>query len=152
MKPTTPAALCLLTLALAMPAHAGRFADMLATLDPGAYTGTETDFVQHVSWIANPEPRHYVCTEGASQATRLELWQGKNSRARDTFGEQALIYGENGSVRVLAMTDDSGEPRAAAYFMLPSGETHLFRLDASARGVTRSGKRFDCRESAQPEM
>lgn len=140
--------LALPLLALASISHGADFDDFLATLEPGTFTGTSEDFVTHVTWKDAPAPAHYQCREDNGEDPVLELWQGEKSGTRDRFGEQSLVYGENGDVRVLAMTNDKGQPWAAAYFMLPSGETHLFRLHFSSRGVTKAGKKFQCNPMA----
>ncbi len=142
MKHPSPHYLLLL-LALVLPAHGAQFNEVLATLETGSFEGDSADFIAHVTWIGEPPPAHYRCRETGG-ATLLELWQGGATRARDRFGEQPLKYGENGSVKVFSITDEDNNPRMAAYFMLPSGETYLFRLNASSRGVTKDGKQYRC--------
>jgi len=144
MTPRYTLLLALPLLTLANIGHGADFDDFLTTVEPGTFTGTSEDFVTHVTWKDAPAPAHYQCREENGEDTVLELWQGETSGSRDRFGEQSLVYGENGDIRVLAMTNDKGQPWAAAYFMLPSGETHLFRLHFSSRGVTKVGKKFQC--------
>lgn len=134
----------LLMFVLALPAHGAQFGEVLATLPAESFEGGSADFIEYVTWIDEPPSAHYRCRETDGTATRLELWQGSATRSRDKFGEQPLKYGENGSVRVFSITDGNDKPRMAAYFMLPSGGTYLFRLDASSRGVTKDGKQFQC--------
>ena len=140
------AALACPLLALAPAAQGAQFDDLLTTLDPKTFTGSAADFLKHVTWVDTPEPARYQCREDNRGTTVLELWRGRESRSRDRFGEQALVYGHNGEVQVFAVHDDNGKPRTAAYFMLPSGDTYLFRLDFSASGVTKSGKPFQCEQ------
>ena len=96
-----------------------------------------------VSWSANPEQAYYACIEGRDILT-LELWVGEQNIARSRGVEdQPIIYGTNGPVQVLSYFNNAGVPKTLAFFLLPSGETHMFRVNEEQR-IVKASRRWQC--------
>ena len=132
----------ILSLLAAPIVGAAHLDDVLATVE--GTTGGEVDFMAGVTWSANPEKAYYACTERLELPT-LELWLGSQSMARSRgIEDRPLLYGENGPIKVLSYFDTAGAPTLATYLLLPSGETHLFRVTAEQR-IVKASKRWQCK-------
>lgn len=135
--------IAILALATAPLVSAERLDAVLASVE--GTTGDEEDFIANVTWSEKPEKAYYACTERLDMLT-LELWVDSQSVARARgFDDQPLLYGTNGPIQVLSYFSDAGEPTMAAYLLLPSGETHIFRVTPAQRIVKRS-KRWQCEQ------
>ncbi len=130
--------LALLAAPLVSAAHLD---DVLAKV-PGTTAGEE-DFMANVTWSANPEKAYYACTERMELLT-LELWLGSQNIARARgVADQPLLYGNNGPIQVLSYMNDDGAPSMATYLLLPSGETHMFRLSPEQH-IVKASKAWQC--------
>ncbi|CAA0090845.1 Uncharacterised protein [Halioglobus japonicus] len=106
-------------------------------------TGGEEDFMAGVTWSASPEQAYYSCTERLGLVT-LELWVGSENIARARgVADQPLLYGNNGPIQVLSYFSDEGAPTMAAFLLLPSGETHMFRVTPQQR-IVKASKNWQC--------
>jgi hypothetical protein len=131
----------ILALLAAPLVSAGNLDDVLSKVE--GTTGGEEDFMAGVTWSANPEQAYYACTERMELLT-LELWLGSQNIARARgVTDQPLLYGTNGPIQVLSYFNDEGEPALATYLLLPSGETHVFRL-SSEQHIVKASKRWQC--------
>ena len=118
-----------------------RLDDVLSKVE-GA-TGGEEDFMAGVTWSDSPEDTYYACTERLGLPT-LELWLGSENIARARgVADQPVMYGKNGPVQVLSYFGEAGTPTMAAYLMLPSGETHIFRVTPEQR-IVKASKQWQC--------
>jgi hypothetical protein len=132
----------LLSLLAAPLVSAAHLDDVLATVQ--GTTGGEEDFMAGVTWSANPAKAYYACTERLELLT-LELWRGSQSMARARgIDDQPLLYGTNGPIQVLSYFSAEGTPTLATYLLLPSGETHMFRVTPEQR-IVKASKRWQCR-------
>lgn len=85
-------------------------------------------FISGIKWEDEPEQVYYQCRDRLEKVS-LELWQQDGAWVSTRGAKPApLKFGQHGSIRVFSMTNEAKEPAVAAYFMLPSGETHVFRL------------------------
>ena len=130
--------LALLAAPLVSAAH---FDDVLTTVQ--GTTGNEEDFIANVTWSATPDKAYYACTERMELLT-LELWLGSVNIARARgVADQPLLYGNNGPIQVLSYMNDKGAPSMATFLLLPSGETHLFRLSPEQH-IVKASKQWQC--------
>tara|TARA_R110002072_G_C7824776_1_gene523657 strand:+ start:115 stop:552 length:438 start_codon:yes stop_codon:yes gene_type:complete len=131
----------ILALLAAPLASAAQLDDVLSKFE-GA-TGGEEDFMANVTWSATPDKAYYACTERMDLLT-LELWLGSENivRARGV-ADQPVLYGTNGPIQVLSYVNDEGSPSMATYLMLPSGETHIFRLSPEQH-IVKASKQWQC--------
>ena len=124
MRALTVLLLCL----LATGARGAHIESILKDLQIDA---TAQSFIPRVDWNGNPPPAYYQCVDGRRDDVIAELWQGPVTQISTAkSGTQTLLYGEHKSIKVFAYKDDN-DPWLAAYLLLPSGETHLFRVNAS---------------------
>ena len=131
----------LTALVTGFPVNAAHFEHVLASVE-GA-TGTEENFIPQVAWQDQPENAYYRCKERLPTPT-LELWVGTESLVRaSNTQDQPLLYGTNGPIQVLAYFNEDRKPFLAAYLILPSGETHLFRVNNEQR-IVKSSKQWQC--------
>lgn len=132
----------LLLSCLATPLQAATFEEFLVLGGDEFREVTGSNFLQGVSWETNPEQVYFECKDRLDRVS-LKLWQKNGAWVSPRGAEPApLRFGRHGSMRVFAMTDTTGEPAIAAYFMLESGDTHVFRIKRGS--VVLSSIRWQC--------
>lgn len=137
-----------LLLLAASPAGAGHLDEVLKSVE--GVTADDESFISQVTWVDNPEKAYYTCTDRSATPT-LELWQGSHPMVRfKGADDQPLLYGENGPIVVLSYFKEERTPALAAYLILPSGETHLFRVNAEQH-IAKSSKQWQCERQVWQE-
>ena len=124
MKPL----ILILLLCLSSSLCAATFDEMLALAGPEFEGIDGENFMAGVRWEEDPKQQYFACKDRLDKVS-LELWQkegGWVSARGSPIGK--LKFGRHGSIRVFSLTDEHNNPHVAAYFMLPSGETHVFRV------------------------
>ena len=120
----------------ALPSQAGRIEDVLEEQQIDA---TAETFIPGVTWIDNPEQAYYQCSDRQRSDVVAELWQGEKTQIITRGAAPVdLLYGEHGEIKVFSIQDKAGGPALAAYLLLPTGETHLFRVNKELTVVKNS--------------
>ena len=140
MRALTVVLLCLL-------ATAARSAHIESILKDLQIEATAQSFIPRVNWNGNPPLAYYQCVDGRREDVIAVLWQGPVTQiTTPKSGTQSLLYGEHESIKVFAYKDDNNQPWLAAYLMLPSGETHLFRVNAEHE-IVKASMQWQCRKA-----
>lgn len=106
---------------------------------------TAQTLIPQIQWIDNPTEAFYTCTDGNSDALVAELWQGPVTQVKLARGTiQALLYGEQDSIKVFAYRGEDDKPWLAAFLMLDSGETHLFRVSPTQE-IVKASMQWHCK-------
>ena len=118
----------ILLLVFSSSLYAATFDGMLTLAGPEFEGIDGENFMDGVRWEENPQEQYFECKDRLGNVS-LKLWQkdGGWVSARGSPPGQ-LKFGRHGSIRVFSLVDEENNPHVAAYFMLASGETHVFRV------------------------
>jgi len=120
--------LILLVVLGATRSYAATFDEFLKLAGDEFGASASGSFLRGVVWEEKPEKAYFQCRDRLDNVS-LELWQQDGGWV-STRGAppQPLLFGRNGSIRVFSVFNKKNEPFLAAYFMLDSGEAHVFRV------------------------
>ena len=106
---------------------------------------TAQTLIPQIQWIDNPTEAYYRCTDSNSDGLVAELWQGPVTQVKLRQGStQALLYGEQDSLKVFHYQGEDGKPWLATFLVLDSGETHFFRVSATQE-IIKSSMELHCK-------